>query len=70
MKREENWCRTYQELKAYIAQHGQLPDKKNEEHRALLNWWKYNRKLIKRGQMDADKARLLEELGNSRLIHR
>ena len=70
MKREENWCKHYQELKAYIAQHGQLPDKKKEEHRALLNWWKYNRKLIKRGQMDADKARLLEELGNSRLIHR
>ncbi len=70
MRREENWYENYTKLKDYVEQHGQLPDKKKVENRALLNWWKYNRKKVTQGDMDAEKARLLEELSNRRLIHR
>lgn len=70
MRREENWYENYTKLKDYVEQHGQLPDKKKVENRALLNWWKYNRKKVTQGDMDAEKAQLLEELSNRRLIHR
>lgn len=46
-KNEKKWAENYELLKEYIAEHRQLPDKKKVEHRSLLNWWKYNRKLIR-----------------------
>ena len=70
MKREENWYRNYQKLQTYIEQHGQLPDKKKVENRGLLNWWKYNMKMVKQGKMEPEKERLLAELGQMRLVHR
>ena len=45
-KNEKKWAENYELLKEYIAEHRQLPDKKKVEHRSLLNWWKYNRKLL------------------------
>ena len=57
-------------LKEYIAEHRQLPDKKKVEHRSLLNWCKYNRKLIRQGKLDEMRTELLMELGNSRINHR
>ena len=70
MKREENWYKNYQELQTYIEQHGQLPDKKKVENRGLLNWWKYNMKMVKQGKMEPERERLLAELGQMRLVHR
>jgi|GEM_PF-5629969 len=43
---------------------------KKVEHRSLLNWWKYNRKLIRQGKLDEMRTELLMELGNSRINHR
>lgn len=63
-KNEKKWAENYELLKEYIAEHRQLPDKKKVEHRSLLNWWKYNRKL------DEMRTELLMELGNSRINHR
>lgn len=51
-KNEKKWAENYELLKEYIAEHRQLPDKKKVEHRSLLNWWKYNRKLIRQGKLD------------------
>lgn len=53
-KNEKKWAENYELLKEYIAEHRQLPDKKKVEHRSLLNWWKYNRKLIRQGQTGRD----------------
>ena len=53
-------------MKAYILEHRHLPGKRNVENRGLLNWWKYNRKLINHGQIDPERQRLLAELGNMR----
>lgn len=70
MNREECWNLNYHCLKDYIQEHGQLPDKKKVENRGLLNWWKYNMRLMKQGKMPEEKVRLLMELGNMRKVHR
>ena len=64
--REEQWQINYEKLKEYFLEHHHLPDKKKVEHRGLLNWWKYNMKLIKQGKMSAEKESMLRELGNMR----
>ena len=56
------WRENYEALRRYVLERGHLPDKHVVENRALLNWAKYNRKKIKAGTLDADKAQLFEEL--------
>ena len=56
----------YAALKAFIAENGHLPDKRKVENRGLLNWWKYNKRLIKQGRLDAERVRLLAELDGMR----
>lgn len=51
MNNEERWLTNYEALKAYIAEHGHLPDKHKVEFRGLLNWAKYQRKRIKENTM-------------------
>lgn len=63
---EERWQKKYQELKEYILEHHQLPDKKKVENRRLLNWWKYNKKRIKEGKMSPEKMAMLQELSDMR----
>ena len=65
-KIEQNWLNNYSLLKAYIEEHHHLPGKTRIENRGLLNWWKYNRKLIKAGKMDEERMKMLEELSNMR----
>lgn len=59
---EQKWQENYAQLKRYIEEHRHLPDKKKVEFRGLLNWWKYNKKLIKQGKLDPDRMMLLQEL--------
>ena len=66
MNRDEQWFYNYALLKAFIEETGHLPNKKKVENRGLLNWWKYNKKLIKAGKLDAERMQLLEELSNMR----
>lgn len=68
MKNELKWQENYKQLRAYILEHHQLPDKKKVENRGLLNWWKYNKKLIKLGKLDAERIALLEALSAMRTI--
>lgn len=70
MDREETWNKKYQALKAYVEEYKQFPDKKKVENRALLNWWKYNKKRMKQGAMNEDKQALLLELSNMRTVHK
>ena len=66
MKRDEHWYENYALLKAFIEETGHLPNKKKVENRGLLNWWKYNKKLIKAGKLDGERVRMLEDLSNMR----
>ena len=65
-RNEQKWHENYERLKAYIVEHHHLPDKKKVENRGLLNWWKYNRKLVKLGIMDSERMAMLEHLSNMR----
>lgn len=68
-RRESVWNTRYVELKAYIEEFGQLPDKRRVDNRALLNWWKYNRRLLKNGKLDEGRTLLITNLGNMRKVH-
>lgn len=65
---ETKWLAKYLQLKEYVEQHHQLPDKKKVENRRLLNWWKYNKKLAKHGKLSEEKLRMLQDLSDSRII--
>lgn len=65
-KREQVWLVKYGQLKDYIQEHHHLPDKRRVEKRALLNWWKYNRKLALQGKLDEQRMHLLNELSQMR----
>lgn len=65
-RNELRWQENYELLKAYILEHHHLPDKKKVENRGLLNWWKYNRRLMKQGRLEAERERLLVALGEMR----
>lgn len=63
---ERNWKSKYEELKAYILEHKHLPSKKKQENRNLVNWWKYNRKLVNRGTISQERLELLRGLAAMR----
>lgn len=66
MIRDEKWLEHFDALKAYIAEHGHLPDKHKVENRGLLNWAKYQRKRINAGTMPANQQALFKQLMSSR----
>lgn len=66
MTHEEMWLEKYVLLKQFIEKNGHLPNKKKVENRGLLNWWKYNMKLVKQGRLDGERLRLLQELSDMR----
>lgn len=66
MKNETRWLENYEQLKLFIQEHGHLPNKKKVENRGLLNWWKYNQKLIRRGALDEERCQKLQRLSDMR----
>ena len=65
-KNESKWLAHYNELLSYVEEHHQLPDKKKPDNRNLLNWWKYNRKCIKAGKLNADRREKLRKINEMR----
>lgn len=65
-KRDLKWQENYERLKDYVVKYRHLPNKKKAENRGLLNWWKYNKKMVRLGRMDAERVVLLEELNQLR----
>lgn len=65
-KNELKWLAHYNELLSYVEEHHQLPDKKKPDNRNLLNWWKYNRKCIKAGKLNADRLEKLHKINEMR----
>lgn len=61
-KNDEKWMANYEALKAYIDEHGHLPDKHKIESRALLSWAKYQRKKIKDGSLEEEKREMFDVL--------
>lgn len=69
-KLELKWLGNYNQLKQYIELHRHLPDKKKVDNRGLLNWWKYNKRLIKQGKLGAERTALLQELSDMRELQK
>lgn len=65
-KNKLKWLAHYNELLSYVEEHHQLPDKKKPDNRNLLNWWKYNRKCIKAGKLNADRLEKLRKINEMR----
>ena len=61
-KNEDKWMANYEALKAYIVEHGHLPDKHKIESRALLSWAKYQKRKIKEGTLEDEKRIMFETL--------
>ena len=70
VKREQKWWKNYERLRAYVLKHKHLPSKRRVENRGLLNWWKYNRRLVRIGTLDEEKVSLLNEVGELRVVDR
>ena len=66
MKNETRWLENYEQLKLFIQEHDHLPNKKKVENRGLLNWCKYNQKLIRRGALDKERCQMLQRLSDMR----
>lgn len=67
---EERWWKNYEALKAFVAEHRQLPDKHKVDNRGLLNWWKYNMKKMKQDELSEDKVSALSSLSDMRRVKR
>lgn len=65
-KNEENWFANYQALKQWTLEHGHFSNRAKVEGRGLLNWYKYNAKLIKQGKLPSDREQLIHELEDLR----
>ena len=67
MTQNERWNLHYQQVLAFIQKNKRIPSKHRIEEHKLLNWLKYNRKLIAQQKLDssrAEKFRELTELGS------
>lgn len=67
-KSEDKWNANYDALKALVETYRHLPNKKKVENRGLLNWWKYNQRLIKQGKLAVERVQLLSELSKMRIL--
>lgn len=65
---EQRWQENYDQLMAYVLKHHQLPNKKKSEKRGLLNWWKYNQRLIRQGKLSPERTERLRQLSNLRTV--
>ena len=65
-KNDEKWLLNYNALREYLSANHQLPDKKKVENRGLLNWWKYNKRLLKEGKLTGERLELLRQLNDLR----
>ena len=66
MKNEENWIAKYHALKQWTLEHGHFPNRAKIEGRGLLNWYKYNAKLIKQGKLSPEREQMIHELEEMR----
>lgn len=62
ISQDDRWEHNYQQVRRFIETNKCVPSKHRIEEHPMLNWIKYNRKLIARGTMPADRVKRFEEL--------
>lgn len=70
MNNRERWEENYKALSDYVLEYGHFPGKNQNDSRALLNWWKYNRKCVKLGRIDEPRVARLKALSELRVCKR
>lgn len=64
--RSSKWKRRYEMLLQFVREHQRYPSRHHVEEHQLLNWLKYNRKLINKGELDPERVKLIEQLQSLR----
>lgn len=62
----ERWLTNYESLKQWTLEHGHFSNRAKVEGRGLLNWYKYNAKLIKQGKLSAEREQMIHDLEDMR----
>lgn len=55
MKQDESWQMHYDVILQYMEKYHRCPSKHRLEDHRMLNWIKYNKKLIAKGEFPADR---------------
>ena len=55
MKQNESWQMHYDEIMLYMEQYHRCPSKHRLEDHRMLNWIKYNKKLIAKDEFPAER---------------
>lgn len=58
----QNWMRHYNELVEFVKVHGRYPSRHHIEEHRLLNWLKYQRKVMKGEGADERKKQLIMDV--------
>lgn len=66
MDNESRWNQNYEALRQWTLEHGHFPNRAKIEGRGLLNWYKYNAKLIKQGKLSPEREEMIHELEEMR----
>lgn len=62
ISQEKRWELNYVATKQFIEKHKSLPSKHRIEEHRLLNWIKYNRKLMTQGKLSAKRQEKFEQM--------
>ena len=64
MTQDELWLAKWQEVIDFMETYHRNPSKHRIEEHLMLNWIKYNRKLMNAGKMKEERVKLFRELLN------
>lgn len=62
MKREEQWKEKYDNLWKFVSENHRGPSRHRIEEKDMLNWLKYNRKLLNRDALSPEKEEAILKL--------
>ncbi len=61
-KQEDRWEEHFEEIRTYIQKYHRQPSKHRVSEHKMLNWMKYNRKLLNAGELSAERKMKFREL--------
>ena len=62
MTRDERWLLMWRQYMDFMGEHGRRPSKHKAEERDLVNWMKYNRKMVNASAFPNIRRDKLDEL--------
>ena len=62
MKRETAWKKNYEALRAFVSDNHRGPTRHHIEEMHMLNWLKYNRKMLNKEKLPPERKELILRL--------